>query len=72
MSKKSYFRKRYNKLAVLYANAIIVNQDCINENVRLEEQIADMELLIRHLKEVNYELKIKLVETTKCADSATD
>jgi len=72
MSKKSHFHKRYNKLAVLYANAIIVNQDCIKENVRLEEQIADMELLIRDLKEVNHELKIKLVEATPCADSDTD
>ena len=72
MSKKSHFHKRYNKLAVLYANAIIVNQDCIKENVRLEEQIADMKLLIGDLMEVNDELKIKLVEATKCADSATD
>jgi len=72
VSKKSHFHKRYNKLAVLYANAIIVNQDCIKENVRLEEQIADMELLIRDLKKVNHELKTKLVEAKKCADSNTD
>jgi len=72
MGKKSYFHKRFDKLAVLYANAIIVNQDCIKENVRLEEQIADMELLIRDLKKVNHELKTKLVEAKKCADSNTD
>jgi len=79
MSKKSYFHKRYNKLAVLYAKAIIVNQDCIKEKIswqngykELEKQIADMKLLIGDLMEVNDELKLKLVEATPCADSATD
>ena len=79
MSKKSHFHKRYNKLAVLYANAIIVNQDCIKEKIswqngykELEEQIADMKLLIGDLMEVNDELKLKLVEATPCADSNTD
>ena len=79
MSKKSHFHKRYNKLAVLYATAIIFHQDCIKEKIswqngykELEKQIADMKLLIGDLMEVNDELKLKLVEATPCADSATD
>ena len=86
MSKKSHFHKRYNKLAVLYANAIIVNQDCIKEKIsyqngykELEEQIESYKRdLMNAISEITRNqhtidtLYKALEKEQKCADSNTD
>lgn len=86
MSKKSYFHKRYNKLAVLYANAIIVNQDCIKEKISYQNGYKELEKQIESYKrdladaigEITRQrntidtLYKALEKEQKCADSDTD
>jgi viroplasmin and RNaseH domain-containing protein len=86
MGKKSYFHKRFDKLAVLYANAIIVNQDCIKEKISYQNEYKKLE---KHIESYKRDLTNAISEITrqrntidtlykalekeqKCADSSTD